>query len=433
MNLACQIARQIENLALRMVFETTNLSAKTKSDFYRNLLYAQEGVKRSKMGTNGASKTHQWALKAVLGCPYKNPPPVNPRCRFVPRGNDDDPFTGFSPDGTLADDPYEVLVAFPGDPHLEYLNKLFIDNNVLGNILLVARREFFSGFNNRWEDRPPLPASYCLTSLIEEMARQMDTETATNLTQNFLRHQSTYISWRLQQLSQANPELDFREKLLPELLVYLVDLLPLDDRPDLMEVQGKVNYDGSEILRQFVEDERLSLGRMMGSTIVDFPNLRDVDDDVGVDIKFALGWGDRNCVQADHLLPALLTMARDANLHAVMIPENGLSNRPITFNSGMTGEFLRNLSEFAKKYDMDETIVDRIGEQFKEHVKDVDDKSPEYDLKSIEFLAMVRIFEFNSVELSLLSANVLTQCRSSGRRPFEDTTSLLRSVVTLEI
>jgi len=134
---------------------------------------------------------------------------------------------------------------------------------------------------------------------------------------------------------------------------------------------------------------------------VDFLDISDVDNDVGVDIKFALGWGDRNCVQADYLFSALLTMAKDADLPAVMIPENSLSNRPITFNSLMTDLFLRKLPDFAKKYNLDEKVADRILGQFKDHVKGVDNPSADYDLACVEFLAMVRT-NSNSIELSLI-------------------------------
>lgn len=392
MNLACQIARNIENIALRLVFESKILSAETKHIFYRSLLYADEAGKESKTGTNGGSKTHQWALKAVLGCPDEPPPSDNPDCEFILR-HDEDAFAGFSPDGTVKK-PYKVFPACPGDPHLKYLIEVLFHNNVVvGNILLLARREFFNGYCGRWEEMPPLPSCSYMWRLTEEIARQMDTETAANLTNNFLHHQSAYISHQLKQFRQAHPELHFDYKLLqllPELLTYLVDFLPLESRPDLEDAKKKVNYDNLELLQQFVEEERRSLGAMMNSTVKDFDDIEDVEDNIGVDIKFALGWDGRKCIQADYLFPALLKMANNASLSAVMIPENRLVNRPITFNSAMTESLLRKLPVFAKKYDLDEDVAIEILQQFNDYVGSKNEESADYDLISVDFLAKVR-------------------------------------------
>ena len=70
--------------------------------------------------------------------------------------------------------------------HSTLIWKLFSDNEVLGNVILKARKVWYQGFEERWNEMPELPSSYLITPLIEEAAAQLDVETATNLTRNFL-------------------------------------------------------------------------------------------------------------------------------------------------------------------------------------------------------------------------------------------------------
>jgi len=58
LNLALLIARQWQNIAVRLVFESNTLSREVKQNLYRNLLYADEEDKRHKYDRNGARKVH---------------------------------------------------------------------------------------------------------------------------------------------------------------------------------------------------------------------------------------------------------------------------------------------------------------------------------------------------------------------------------------
>src|SRR3954452_9058551 len=169
MNLALQVARHMENLAVRMVYESNVLDKKTKQLYYRNLLYADESGKRQRFGENGARKTHQWFLKSVFGSSYKNHPTIDRSGAVSFPPETDDPFQDFTPLGHTE----SILAALPGkdgDPYLESLKKrLFKDNEVLGNIILVARREFCRGYDENWEEYPDIPHSFCLSDLIEEV------------------------------------------------------------------------------------------------------------------------------------------------------------------------------------------------------------------------------------------------------------------------
>ena len=149
-NLGLRIARQWQNLAIRMVFESQTLSQRTKKVFYRNILYSDEVGKQMKYGTNGACKTHAWFVKAVFGSAQKNPPKVNVPGPRIFNDADEDPFFGFSADGKV--ETPDVLSALPNDPHIGRLLDLFSDNKVIGNIILAARRLWYRGFDGRWED-----------------------------------------------------------------------------------------------------------------------------------------------------------------------------------------------------------------------------------------------------------------------------------------
>ena len=148
-NLVLQISQQFENLAVRMVAESSILSLDTKKRFYQNLFYADETGKRAKYGSNGGAKLHQWFLKAVFGSVTKEGTEINPSgsTHFLPDEENLDPFYGFTTDGKVVNAATHAttrLSALPDDPYLEDLQKLFKDE-VLGNIILAARREWFRG------------------------------------------------------------------------------------------------------------------------------------------------------------------------------------------------------------------------------------------------------------------------------------------------
>jgi hypothetical protein len=221
----------------------------------------------------------------------------------------------------------------------------------------------------------------------------MDVETSANITKNFLHYQAKYLSKKLDELGQILPELNPKERgLLPELLAHLVYLLPLEGRPELLRLKQRINFEHSDVLRSFVEEQRRKLGLMMGQNIVTYENPKDVDDNTGVDMQFALGW--KKCVQADFLIPALMAMAKEINLPITIIPEGGLVNVPVIFGSRMTSTFLRHLQYFAQIYGIDQKIAEQIEEQFFKHMENIKEKSVEFDLKCVDFLAKVIRSEF---------------------------------------
>ncbi|HVI21803.1 MAG TPA: hypothetical protein VM660_07125, partial [Bacillus sp. (in: firmicutes)] len=299
-----------------------------------------------------------------------------------------DIFQDFNSDGTVSD-PSSVLLALPEDPHLEHLLKLFKSNEILGNIILVARREFCQGYQGHWEEYPELPTSYCMTGLIEELACIMDQETVSNLVNNFLQYQAIFIKKQLKDLQQQHLNVDLSDKHLPELLCYIIDFLPLDGRTDLEHTKNLIHYEQSQLLQRFVENQRQKLGEMMDTPVVKCDKLDELDDTCGVDIGFAIGFGDKQCIQADFLIPALLTMAKDADIPITIIPEGRSVNVPVRFGSRQTHQLLGNLSYFAKKYSLNQEVAQLIETQFNDHIAKLDKNSSAYDLACISFLADV--------------------------------------------
>jgi len=156
-----------------------------------------------------------------------------------------------------------------------------------------------------------MSTSYLLTPMIEEMARQMDRDTAAAICRNFLRLtfglHPAYITENLKTIIEREP--DLHKKGLDELLCYMIDFLPLEGRNDLSE--AKQVFNNSPVLQQFVKDQRQHLGEVMGvDDIYEHANIAEVDD-TKVDIQLALGFGDNRCIQADFLIPAMMAMASE--------------------------------------------------------------------------------------------------------------------------
>jgi hypothetical protein len=150
--------------------------------------------------------------------------------------------------GQVRDDDAHVLSAFDNDPHLSDLLHLYKGNELVGNIILAARKVWYQGF----VEKLGLPTSYLLTPLIEELARDMDVEMVGNLTRNF-RYQEKYVAHQPQPYRDQDPLLS--NDLAPELFCYLIHLLPLDGRPDLEKPRTELDIDGSSYL-QVVIDKR---------------------------------------------------------------------------------------------------------------------------------------------------------------------------------
>ena len=377
-NQALFIARQWENIALRLVFESNVLSKKVKKDGYRNLLYADEKDKRHKYGNNGARKIHQWFIKGVFGSTKKHKVDFDPAGRTFFESDDD--ASAFTSDGNVSD-PYKTLAALPDDPYLDDLLQLYGSNRVFGNIILMARRIWYRGFNQRWNEVPKIPSSWFMTPLIEEVASQIDVETATNLTRNFLRYQEKYIDWRLTDLRQKNQDLS--KKGVPELLCYMIDMLPLDGRHDLIKLKTEIDLTRRD-LEKFINDERCELAKMMGvDRVFEHADIKEVDDSQ-VDMKLALGFGEHQCIQGDFLFPALLEMSKRASIPVTASPL--LDPGTALFCS--TPQIMCNLDYFAL-HGLDQGTAKEITQKYKTSLSRVDKNQKEYDLTSIAFFLNV--------------------------------------------
>jgi len=394
LNTAARIARQYQDLAVRMVHESGILSLETKRHFFRNLLYSDEKSKRAKYGENGGSKIQQWFLKAVFGTSRKNAEKVNQNGHISNSQVDDvDPLEGFSQDGGVSDIP-AVLAALPDDPYLKDLHANFSGDKVMGNIILAARRLWCQGFDERWDQYPELPSSFLLTPLIEELARRMDQETAANLTANFLSYQQCYLAKQMERLYVVDARV--ADKLAPELFTFLIDYLPLDNRPDLVKLKNDLAVDSIPEFQQFIMQERQELASMMGvSEICKYDTIEAVDD-TKVDIRYALGFGDHKCIQADFLLPAILSMGNKVKMPITAIPNAGTRNRVLLFNSRATSTLMDNLGRFAEKFGMDISIAKDIEKKYKIAMTGAGEETVEYDLRKLSFLINVSIIRFIS-------------------------------------
>jgi hypothetical protein len=401
LTIATFISRQWQNLAVRMVYESKLLSKKTKQHFFRNLLYTDEEGKNARTGVNGGTKIQQWFLKCVFGTSLKKVKEIDPDNRetFVPHHTGGDPLEGFLRDGQV-DDIQRVLSAFPGDPYLQGLHKSYEDNEIMGNIILAARKLWHHGFNGKWEELPEFPTSMYLSQLIEELSRTLDKDTAANITTNFLGYQQNFLSHYLEELDS---EL-LKEKAAPELFSYLINMLPIDDRPDLIKLRDKLKVETSLKFNNFISHQRKELAVMMGvDEIYQAESILDIDDN-RVDMRLALGFGEHKCVQADFLLPAILGMATKVDMSVVIIPDAGVRNRFILFNSRATETLMRNLNEYATKYQLDLTIANEIKSAYIKSTSELGD-SPEHDLTSISFLIDVSNMIICCIDISSVDSN----------------------------
>ena len=88
--------------------------------------------------------------------------------------------------------------------------------------------------------------------------------------------QEKYICRLLGEWQKNNPSFGLeKEKSAPELFCYLVDLLPLSGRPDLVELKTKLGVDNSPPLQEFIVLHRQELATMMGvKEIYQYDDLR---------------------------------------------------------------------------------------------------------------------------------------------------------------
>ena len=372
-----QIAMQFENLAVRMVAESSILSTNTKKVFYRNLLYADEKGKHAKYGSNGACKLHQWFLKAVFGGDKKAGVKIDPNAatHFLPDEESLDPFHGFTADGKVED--AMRLSALPNDPFLQSLQKLYKDE-VLGNIILAARRAWFRGYAGCWETMPPLPPCFGLTRLFEELACEMDSSASACISRSFINLEHRYIAKHLEPILVDHPELKHDE--LVEFLCLAINRLPLDGSPQL-----KTMIDKSPVLSTFIAQQRQSLELMVNAEIVVCGSMDELDDD-HLDICYALGLGDARCLQLDLLVPAIVGMATELGLPVTVLPEAGPTDHPLTFNHVMTVQVGCSLPDYAKAFGRNQMVAEQISGKFKAELAGLDEDDHSYDLRAISFL-----------------------------------------------
>ena len=219
----------------------------------------------------------------------------------------------------------------------------------------------------------------------------MDTETAHNLTTNFLGYQRRYVAHQMQKVKEVSPE--FLKDDAVELFVYLIDLLPLDGRSDLTKLKDKLRIDESHQLQRFIQEQRQQLAVMMGvDGIYEYEDLMTVNEKY-VDLRLALGFGGHKCIQADFLLPAILAMATEVDMPITIIPDCSTRNR--------TRLLMHNLVYFASIYRLDEEVAETIQQKFADSLKGVAMDSPDYDLGAIAFFLNVCIENFILLSVSL--------------------------------
>lgn len=383
------IARQMQNIAIRMVIESQVINKEAKAHFLRNIFYADENGKKHRFGMNGGTKTHEWFLKAVMGTGKAQQIPENdlPDLDLFSTGHD--PLNGFQIDGTVTD--RKIFKAWPSDPYLANLSKLFKDQ-IVGNVILAARQAWFRGYAQGWGNMPNIPTAQFMQHLLSQLARELDSETAANITKNFLRYQECYIKKQLEPLQATRPELNVRG--MAELVCMKIDQLPLDGRDDLRVVNASI-ISGSVAaaeLEVFVSTERTKLSAWIGATLVSRMDAKQLQDNE-VDIGFALGFGEKKCVQVDYLVPAIMEMARIVNMPVTIIPESGPTNRAIQFDIYMTQMIIKNLDKFAEGLGLDIEVAKRAKKRLEGQLKLVQDGDMAYDLHAIKILFDVGIVQ----------------------------------------
>jgi hypothetical protein len=255
---------------------------------------------------------------------------------------------------------------------------------VLGNIILAARRAWFKGYAGRWETMPAfLPSRYGLTSLLEELARDMDTAAAECTMRTFLRIQREYVARHLEPIVANRPDLE--DEHLAELLCLTINRLPLDGRPTLQRLKRRIDLDNSPALSMFVTQRRQALEQMVDAEVV-VVNNKDALDENHLDFRYALGIGNARCLQLDLLVPAIVGMAAELGLPAIILPEAGPTDRPVTFNQRMTIQLGHSLVDYAKTFGRDNVIAKRISNKYKTELAKLDADDPEYDLQAISLL-----------------------------------------------
>ena len=94
----------MENLAIRMIYESSILSNSTKRNLYCKLFYGDKKNKKAQYGSNGGRKTHQWFLKAVFGSKtVEQPAIINTHGAIFYPPDTSDPFQGFNGNGHVDD------------------------------------------------------------------------------------------------------------------------------------------------------------------------------------------------------------------------------------------------------------------------------------------------------------------------------------------
>ena len=238
---------------------------------------------------------------------------------------------------------------------------------------------------------PTIPSGRLYKGVMDELARDMDKDTALCVCRNFLLVQAKYLSKKLEPIVLAEPGLS-RDGL-DELLCYLVDHLSLHGRDDLLKIKTEI-FDGSQTLQDFVGAEREHLRRIMAVTEIFKCESADELDDERVDVRYALGFGDASCIQADFLIPAMMAMASEMELNLSVIPDARPKNRPVTLSATMTDTLLRNLNELAIRFDLDQDTAGKLVAKYKGHMDGVDKEDPDHDLRVISFCLNVCITTF---------------------------------------
>lgn len=169
-----QTATQMANLALRLAFE-----GDFENDFlhmiYRNFFESDRTEKGIRANVEGASKSggqKTWQWICHMATLYHHNEQENKL--IVPTYPAQHP--ALDRNGSI-DNPNK-LVAYPDDPSITALVILTDDNRPLGNLLLLARRVWFEGYAERFDEMQRYPilniANVCLGKRPENWTKGLE-------------------------------------------------------------------------------------------------------------------------------------------------------------------------------------------------------------------------------------------------------------------
>lgn len=195
MNTTRRLATQFANILFGLLKEG-DYDQNFKRMVYQNF-YQSSRSTRGKLGKasgssgSAAMKTWTWLLHMATAYTHKS---VN-KNKFPSVEYNPDERPVLSSTG-LIDNP-NSLIAFPNDIAIRSLVQLTADNRPLGNLMLLARRVWWEGYQGRWEQAPALMESARRSHLIDDAAQVLDSNFRTACSHNFIKRYIELLRARL--------------------------------------------------------------------------------------------------------------------------------------------------------------------------------------------------------------------------------------------